>query len=117
MTLARHGYRIFVARLASSPNPDSFDPWAPHAALPVPPPSHWPLADGFNRISQVCEMHIAGYAFRVLTGAFAVHDGIKEPTGFHAAKEAEQNANRLLFRKFKEELKRRYAPSLRRCHD
>ena len=71
---------------------------------------------GFNRISQVCEMHIAGFTFEVLYGWFLVHDGFKWPGAFHQGKEEEQQINRLLFRRFKEELNLRYATE-RRSHD
>ena len=72
---------------------------------------------GFNRISQVCEMHIAGFRWEVLRSAFLVHRGLKVPGGFHESKEAEQSANRLLFRQFKEELKIKYPGVARRCHN
>ncbi|XP_041354474.1 beta-1,4-glucuronyltransferase 1-like [Gigantopelta aegis] len=71
---------------------------------------------GFNRISQVCEMHIAGFQFSVLNNAFLVHHGFKEPKEFHKTKEDELNKNRLLFRRFKEELKVKYPESDRRCY-
>jgi len=32
---------------------------------------------GFDRIEQICELHIAGYKFPVLNNAFLVHDGWK----------------------------------------
>ena len=60
-------------------------------------------------------MHVAGYDFAVLNNAFLVHKGFKTQTGFHATKDDEQNRNRLLFRKLKEELKTKYPDSSRRC--
>ena len=29
---------------------------------------------GFDRIQQICELHVAGYSFAVLNNAFLVHD-------------------------------------------
>jgi hypothetical protein len=29
---------------------------------------------GFDRIEQICELHVAGYTFAVLNNAFLVHD-------------------------------------------
>ncbi|XP_070180229.1 beta-1,4-glucuronyltransferase 1-like [Littorina saxatilis] len=93
------------------------DPWEPFYITKA----SLPLYDerfkqyGFNRISQVCEMHVAGYNFAVLNNAFLLHKGFKSQTSFHPTKEEEQNRNRLLFRKFKEELKTKYPDSSRRC--
>lgn len=77
--------------------------------------AHLPLQDGFNRISQVCETHVAGGRFVVMRDAYLVHDGFKVNGRFHASKEREQAANRKLFRRFKAELKERYPHSDRRC--
>ncbi|GAB1610885.1 beta-1,4-glucuronyltransferase 1-like [Argonauta hians] len=71
---------------------------------------------GFNRISNVCELHIAGYTFSVLSNAFIVHRGLKTSSNFHSTKVKELNQNRLLFRKFKEELKTKYPYSMKRCY-
>lgn len=70
---------------------------------------------GFNRISQVCETHIAGYDFAVLSNAFLVHHGFKTKEGFHSAKDEENNRNRGIFRTFKKELKLKYPQSTRQC--
>lgn len=70
---------------------------------------------GFNRISQVCESHIAGYDFVVLNNAFLVHHGFKTKEGFHSAKNEENNRNRNIFRTFKKELKLKYPQSTRQC--
>ena len=71
---------------------------------------------GFNRISQVCETHIAGYDFAVLNNAFLVHHGFKVKEGFHSSKDDENARNRELFREFKRELKiLKYPESTRRC--
>eukprot|EP00041_Stephanoeca_diplocostata_P004231 m.41946 g.41946 ORF g.41946 m.41946 type:complete len:462 (-) comp14985_c0_seq6:2484-3869(-) len=70
---------------------------------------------GFNRISQICAMHMSGFDFHVLREGFVAHRGYKTKGAFHATKEREQNENRLIFRKYKEELKRQY-PGSRRCN-
>ncbi|NXB19658.1 B4GA1 glucuronyltransferase, partial [Rhagologus leucostigma] len=64
---------------------------------------------------QACELHVAGFRFAVLDGAFVTHRGFKEPGGFHGAREAELGLNRRLFRAFRAELARRYPGSPRRC--
>lgn len=93
------------------------DPWEPFYIAP----NHVPLYDerfkqyGFNRISQVCETHIAGYDFVVLNNAFLVHHGFKTKEGFHSAKDEENNRNREIFRTFKKELKLKYPQSTRHC--
>ncbi|XP_033736299.1 beta-1,4-glucuronyltransferase 1-like [Pecten maximus] len=94
------------------------DPWEPFFITD----RNLPLYDerfkqyGFNRISQVCEMHIAGYRFDVLNSAFLVHKGFKFAGQFHKGKEEELEKNRILFRNFKEELKSKYPESTRRCY-
>lgn len=70
---------------------------------------------GFNRISQVCETHTAGYDFVVLNSAFLIHHGFKTRDGFHSAKDEENNRNRDLFRTFKKELKSKYPQSTSHC--
>ncbi|XP_067117727.1 beta-1,4-glucuronyltransferase 1 [Osmerus mordax] len=93
------------------------DPWEPFYIGP----RRVPLYDesfrqyGFNRISQACELHVAGYRFSVLTSAFVVHQGFKVQGEFHAKKDEENRRNRLLFRSFKEGLKTKYPSSPRRC--
>ncbi|XP_077444946.1 beta-1,4-glucuronyltransferase 1 [Stigmatopora argus] len=93
------------------------DPWEPFYVGP----RDVPLYDesfkqyGFNRISQACELHVAGYQFSVLSSAFLVHRGFKVQGDFHARKDEENNRNRLLFRSFKEALKSKYPTSGRRC--
>ncbi|KAM9510650.1 beta-1,4-glucuronyltransferase 1 isoform 4-T4 [Guaruba guarouba] len=94
------------------------DPWEPFYVGPahgVPPFDERFLQYGFNRISQACELHVAGFRFAVLDGAFVVHSGFKEAAGFHGGRGAEQHRNRLLFRRFRSELRRRYPRSPRRC--
>ncbi|XP_054711303.1 beta-1,4-glucuronyltransferase 1-like [Uloborus diversus] len=71
---------------------------------------------GFNRISQVCELHVSGYKFSVLNNAFIVHKGLKTPSSFHKDKDTDQEKNRQLFRQFKFELKEKYPDSSRKCY-
>ncbi|XP_034470890.1 beta-1,4-glucuronyltransferase 1 [Hippoglossus hippoglossus] len=93
------------------------DPWEPFYIGP----NVGPLYDenfkqyGFNRISQACELHVAGYRFSVLSSAFVVHRGFKIQGEFHARKDEENKRNRVLFRSFKEGLKTKYPSSTRRC--
>ncbi|CAL9694963.1 unnamed protein product [Knipowitschia caucasica] len=93
------------------------DPWEPFYIGP----RSVPLYDegfkqyGFNRISQACELHVAGYRFSVLNSAFVVHRGFKIQGEFHAKKDKENKQNRVLFRSFKEGLKTKYPSSSRRC--
>ncbi|CAL8378345.1 unnamed protein product [Boreogadus saida] len=93
------------------------DPWEPFYIGP----SAVPLYDedfkqyGFNRISQACELHVAGYRFSVLTSAFVVHRGFKVQGEFHAKKDEENKHNRVLFRNFKAALKTKYLSSNRHC--
>ncbi|CAL8325829.1 unnamed protein product [Lota lota] len=93
------------------------DPWEPFYIGP----SGVPLYDesfkqyGFNRISQACELHVAGYKFSVLTSAFVVHRGFKVQGEFHARKDEENRQNRVLFRHFKADLKTKYLDSPRHC--
>ncbi|XP_061299299.1 beta-1,4-glucuronyltransferase 1 [Pezoporus flaviventris] len=94
------------------------DPWEPFYVGPahsVPPFDERFLQYGFNRISQACELHVAGFRFAVLDGAFVVHGGFKEAAGFHGGRGAEQHRNRLLFRRFRTDLRQRYPGSARRC--
>uniref|UniRef100_A0A8U8C925 Beta-1,4-glucuronyltransferase 1 n=1 Tax=Geospiza parvula TaxID=87175 RepID=A0A8U8C925_GEOPR len=94
------------------------DPWEPFFVAPargVPPFDEGFLQYGFNRISQACELHVAGFRFAVLDGAFVTHRGWKEPGGFHAGREAELGRNRQRFREFKRGLKLKYPDSDRRC--
>lgn len=93
------------------------DPWEPFYIAP----NYVPLYDerfkqyGFNRISQVCETHIAGFNFVVLNNAFLIHHGFKEKESFHSAKDEENARNRDIFRTLKKELKIKYPRSTRHC--
>ncbi|XP_048375573.1 beta-1,4-glucuronyltransferase 1 [Sphaerodactylus townsendi] len=93
------------------------DPWEPFyiGSSSVPSYDERFKQYGFNRISQACELHVAGYRFLVLSNAFLVHKGFKVASEFHAQKDAENQRNKVLFRQFKQELKIRYSTSSRRC--
>ncbi|XP_030635939.1 beta-1,4-glucuronyltransferase 1 [Chanos chanos] len=93
------------------------DPWEPFyiGARSVPLYDENFRQYGFNRISQACELHVAGYRFSVLGNAFVVHRGFKVQGEFHSRKDEENRKNRLLFRSFKEGLKTKYPSSPRRC--
>ncbi|RLV82914.1 hypothetical protein DV515_00016513, partial [Chloebia gouldiae] len=76
------------------------DPWEPFFIAPahgVPRFDEGFLQYGFNRISQACELHVAGFRFAVLDGAFVTHRGLKEPGRFHRSREAELSQNRRRF--------------------
>ncbi|XP_072163967.1 beta-1,4-glucuronyltransferase 1-like [Diadema setosum] len=70
---------------------------------------------GYNRISQVCELNVAGYNFAVLDRAFVIHKGFKEKTEFHQQKDTENRDNRHLFLQFHAELETKYPESKRHC--
>ncbi|XP_060614377.2 beta-1,4-glucuronyltransferase 1 [Anolis sagrei] len=93
------------------------DPWEPFYIGPpsVPPYDERFKQYGFNRISQACELHVAGFHFSVLSDAFLVHKGFKVSGEFHPQKDAENQRNKGLFRQFKQDLKVRYPSSPRRC--
>ncbi|NXB87605.1 B4GA1 glucuronyltransferase, partial [Vidua chalybeata] len=106
------------------------DPWEPFFVAPargVPRFDESFLQYGFNRIQPgrgargpaglagACELHVAGFRFAVLDGAFVTHRGFKEPGGFHRSREAELGLNRRRFRAFRQELRLRYPGSARRC--
>lgn len=58
---------------------------------------------GFNRISQLCDIHLQGVTFYVLKRTFLLHVGFKKQNAFHAHKNEENMQNRLLYRNFKKE--------------
>jgi len=95
------------------------DPWEPFY---IAKKAQMPKYDerfkqyGFNRIQQVCELHIAGFEFQILNNPFLLHVGFKDKNRFHAEKQKENDRNRVIFRKFKEELKRKYPDVRRRCY-
>lgn len=117
-------YSQWVNRLAHGPGPLEVaytlswtDPWEPFYIGPRSVPLYDEMFRqyGFNRISQACELHVAGYRFSVLSSAFVVHRGFKVQGEFHSRKDEENRRNRLLFRSFKEGLKTKYPSSPRRC--
>ncbi|CAK6449767.1 unnamed protein product [Pipistrellus nathusii] len=93
------------------------DPWEPFymAGGKVPAFDERFRQYGFNRISQACELHVAGFVFKVLNEGFLIHKGFKDPKEFHPQKEAENQHNKLLYRQFKQELKAKYPDSTRHC--
>ncbi|XP_049636127.1 beta-1,4-glucuronyltransferase 1 [Suncus etruscus] len=93
------------------------DPWEPFyvAGGKVPAFDERFRQYGFNRISQACELHMAGFTFEVLNEAFLVHKGFKETLKFHPQKEAENQRNKLLYRQFKQEMLVKYPDSSRHC--
>jgi len=71
---------------------------------------------GFDRISQVCEMHAAGYRFQLMANAFVVHKGFKSKKSFHRSKDEENRRNWFLYEHvFNQELKLKYPDSKRSC--
>lgn len=64
---------------------------------------------GFDRIQQICEMHVAGYKFVVLDNAFLTHQGWKFAGKFYANKDADNAQNWILFNyHFKDDLQQKY---------
>ncbi|XP_067877596.1 beta-1,4-glucuronyltransferase 1 [Heterodontus francisci] len=96
---------------------DWTDPWEPFyvGLASVPPYDERFKQYGFNRISQACELHVAGYTFAVLDNAFLIHKGFKLASEFHPQKDEENRRNRMLFRQFKQELKVKYSESPHHC--
>ncbi|XP_054154251.1 beta-1,4-glucuronyltransferase 1-like [Oppia nitens] len=94
------------------------DPWEPFyiSVNTVPYYDERFRQYGFNRISQVCELHMSGYKFSVLNKAFVIHKGFKTADSFHKEKDLELERNRILFRQFKTQLKDKYPESSRRCY-
>lgn len=70
---------------------------------------------GFNRVSQICEMHMAGFNFTVLNNAFLVHKGYKEKNKFYSQKSVDHHENRQRYEEFKLELESTYPDSKRKC--
>eukprot|EP00118_Oscarella_pearsei_P023234 m.274967 g.274967 ORF g.274967 m.274967 type:complete len:264 (+) comp40592_c0_seq21:995-1786(+) len=70
---------------------------------------------GFNRISQVCELHISGHAFFVLDKVFVIHQGFKVKERFHSSKDGENAKNKILYKQLQQELARKYPHSKKTC--
>ncbi|KAL7645136.1 UNVERIFIED_CONTAM: hypothetical protein RMT77_003514 [Armadillidium vulgare] len=74
----------------------------------VPPHDERFLGYGFTRNTQVYEMHIAGYTFKVLSPIFTLHWGMQVKKGRPSWRERQNNANRKLFEGFKREVFAKY---------
>lgn len=75
-------------------------------------------AYGYDRISQVCEMHVKGFDFHVLNNAFIFHIGFKTHAKMHPSKNAENALNMVKFKnEFKPLLRTKYPSSKRECLD
>ena len=71
---------------------------------------------GYDRISQICELYMAGYRFFVLNNVFTVHQGYKRLEGFHMEKNIENRRNFLLFEDyFQPEMQKKYPEANRTC--
>ena len=71
---------------------------------------------GYDRISQICELYMAGYRFFVLNNVFTVHQGYKRLEGFHLEKNIENRRNFLLFEDyFQPEMAKKYPEANRTC--
>lgn len=69
---------------------------------------------GFNRISQLCDLHSQGVNFHVLKNSYVLHVGFKKPNAFHGLKDEENKHNKLIYRNFKKE-KAKAAIDGRKC--
>ncbi|XP_012285752.1 beta-1,4-glucuronyltransferase 1 isoform X2 [Orussus abietinus] len=63
---------------------------------------------GYTRNTQVYEMFVAGYQFKVLSPVFTGHWGLQSKRGRPAWRERQNNFNRNLFEAFKKEVFARY---------
>ncbi|CAL8100734.1 unnamed protein product [Orchesella dallaii] len=94
------------------------DPWEPFFISD----NSIPLFDerfryaGVNRMSQLCELHVAGYKFAVLSDAFLVHRGYVTTSKNQEERSRDIDSSRAHFRQFKTELKDKYPHSTRRCY-
>lgn len=70
---------------------------------------------GFNRISQLCEMHMSGSSFHVFHNGYLLHMGFKEKNTFHSKKDEENERNKIIYRKLKSEMLIKYPRSGRHC--
>ncbi|XP_002127784.2 beta-1,4-glucuronyltransferase 1 [Ciona intestinalis] len=68
---------------------------------------------GYNRVSQLCEMHVAGWGFKILNPGFLIHVGTKEK--FHSTKTDEMRDNYQKYQSFQENLEKKYPNSERDC--
>ena len=72
---------------------------------------------GFNRVSQICEMYVAGHSFYVLNEGFILHVGFKSKDSFHSTKNSEHLSNYYVYEGFMARLSRRYLHSNKTCLD
>ncbi|EEB14198.1 N-acetyllactosaminide beta-1,3-N-acetylglucosaminyltransferase, putative [Pediculus humanus corporis] len=70
---------------------------------------------GMNRVSQICELYVAGYKFKIISNGFLIHDGYKRKNEFHEMKNLDMTSNRKIYNRFKYELKLKYFNSTRKC--
>ena len=73
------------------------------------------LQYGYNRVSLICELYLAGFEFLVLNDAYVLHRGFKTDEQFHPGKAAEAAANRRVFQEFKAALRTHYGTD-RECY-
>ena len=67
-------------------------------------------------LSQICELHVAGYHFAVLDNTYILHDGFKHDvylTHSHVREDLRNNA--IASRKFRAEVQRKYNTTWRSC--
>ena len=75
-------------------------------------------AYGYDRISQLCEMHVKGFTFYTFKHGFVSHFGFKTAEGMHANKNKENQQNWLNYEQiFKPMLRTKYPSSERQCRD
>jgi len=70
---------------------------------------------GFNRISQLCHMHMQGARFHVSQNTFLLHSGFKSKSSFHSSKDVENEKNKVIYRRVKMELLQKYPNFGRHC--
>lgn len=72
---------------------------------------------GYNRISHICELHVAGWQFTVLNNAFLIHVGFKtgNKESFHSSKDEDMKSNYIKLINFQRELSLKYPESTRYC--
>jgi hypothetical protein len=97
------------------------DPWEPFFISDNSVPlfdERFRTRTGFNRISQLCELHVAGYKFAVLNEAFLIHRGyVTHPTNsLQPKRNRDLEQGKANYRQFKNELKGKYPLSTRRCY-
>lgn len=92
--------------------------WEPYYIAPTDTPDYDERFKqyGYDRISQICELYMAGYRFFVLNNLFTVHQGYKRLGGFHMEKNIENRRNFLIFEdQFQPDMQVKYPDSNRTC--